>query len=260
MRIMLRVSYDGREYCGWQFQPGEKTIEGQLNMVLSNIYNTDIKVIGASRTDAGVHSLGNVCVFDVDQSKIPVEKLPYVMNNALPQDIRVWQSLQVDDDFHPRHTNSLKTYEYRIWNADFPDPVKRYYTHFTYRKLDVEKMREAAALLVGEHDFAAFVSAGSQAQTTVRTIYSIDIIEEYPDNTLNINNSNSVNSRLIVIRVKGSGFLYNMVRIIAGTLMSIGSGLKDVNDISLMLESGKREYGGETAPACGLTMIGIEFL
>ncbi len=251
MRIMLRVSYDGTDYCGWQYQPEEKTIEGELNKVLSDIYKNDIKVIGASRTDAGVHSLGNVCVFDVPESRIPPEKLCYVMNNSLPQDIRVWESVQVAEDFHPRHTDSRKTYEYRIWNAAFPSPVRRRYTHFTYRKLDIAKMKEAAALLVGEHDFAAFAAAGYQASTTVRTIYSIDILEEHPENE---------SGRLITIRVKGSGFLYNMVRIIAGTLLAVGSGLKEVEDVSISLESGNRAAAGETAPACGLTMVGIEFL
>ena len=251
MRIMLRVSYDGTDYSGWQVQPGVPTIEGELNKVLSEIFGRAILVTGASRTDAGVHSLGNVCIFDVDECRIPADKICYVMNNSLPQDIRVWYSGEVADDFHPRHTDSVKTYEYRIWNAAFPSPTRRRYTHFTYRKLDLSRMREASKKLVGEHDFGAFCSAGSQAETTVRTIYSIEILEEEIP---------AENGRLITIRVKGSGFLYNMVRIIAGTLLEIGDGRMDITEIDRMLESADRKTSGQTAPACGLTMIGIEFL
>ena len=286
MRILLRVSYDGTEYSGWQIQPNATTIEGVLNGALSELLHEDIKVTGASRTDAGVHSLGNVCVFDTE-TRIPPEKICYAVNNMLPEDIRVIQSMQVEDNFHPRHCDSIKTYEYKIWNDTFPNPMLRRYSHFTYRKIDIAKMREAAALLVGEHDFAAFCSAGSQAETTVRTIYNITISEnrdelvkelsfqenEHKEEYLEIekNKEDILNEsdilpnyenygRMIRIRVTGSGFLYNMVRIIAGTLLDIGTGLMDISDIEKCLESCNREDAGPTAPACGLTMIGIEYL
>lgn len=257
MRILLRVSYDGTEYSGWQLQPNAATIEGVLNAALSELLHEDIKVTGASRTDAGVHSLGNVCIFDTE-TRIPPEKICYAINNLLPEDIRVVQSIKVDDDFHPRHCTSVKTYEYRIWNDTFPSPVLRKYSHFTYRKIDIEKMREAAKLLVGEHDFAAFCSAGSQAETTVRTIYSITILESDDKDYYGLRN-NTRSGRMIRIRVTGSGFLYNMVRIIAGTLLSIGTGLMEVDDVQKCLDTGNREFAGPTAPACGLTMIGIEY-
>lgn len=251
MRILLEVAYDGTSYNGWQEQPDAVTIEGMLNQALKTLTNEDISVIGASRTDSGVHSLGNVCVFDT-VSHIPAEKFCYALNQYLPDDIVVKKSYEVPGDFHPRHCDSVKTYEYRIWNDTFPCPVLSRNSCFSYRRIDISRMREAAAHLVGEHDFGAYCSSGSQAETTVRTIYSVDIIEEkLPDHP---------SGRMIRIRVKGSGFLYNMVRIIAGTLLDIGTGLMEVSDIERSLASADRSDAGPTAPAAGLTMIGIQFL
>ena len=252
MRILLRVSYDGTEYSGWQIQPNAVTIEGLIIDAIKVLTGEDVSLIGASRTDAGVHSLGNVCVFDTE-SRIPPEKFCYALNNYLPEDIRVIESGEVEPDFHPRHTDSMKTYEYRIWNDRFPSPILRKYSHFTYRNIDIDRMKSAAALLEGEHDFGAFCSSGSQAETTVRTIYNIDISEEKIYDI-------SSEGRMIRIRVKGSGFLYNMVRIIAGTLLDIGTGLMEIDDINKALETCNRADSGPTAPACGLTMIGIEYL
>ena len=251
MRILLKVSYDGTAYSGWQLQPNAITIEGVLNDALKELTGEDIQVTGASRTDAGVHSLGNVCVFDT-QSRIPPDKYCYALNNHLPEDIRVISSEEVSDTFHPRHTDSVKTYEYKIWNDKIPSPILRNYTYFTYRNIDLDKMRRAAAMLVGEHDFGAFCSSGSQAQTTVRTIFSIDITQESIEDI-------SKEGRLIRIRVTGSGFLYNMVRIIAGTLLDIGTGLLEPEIMEKCLSSHDRGDAGPTAPASGLTMIGIRF-
>ena len=272
MRILMRVAYDGTAYSGWQLQPNAATIEGELNKALFDLTGEDIQVTGASRTDAGVHSLGNVCVFDTD-TRIPAEKICYALNTRLPEDIRVTQSREVDGDFHPRHTDSEKTYEYRIWNDRFPSPVLSRYSHFSYRRIDIEKMREAARLLVGEHDFGAFCSTGSQAETTVRIIYAVDVIEEYnKDYMVNVSDEADDEKvddekaddlygfgRMIKIRVTGSGFLYNMVRIIAGTLLDIGTGLLEVSDMEKALATHNREDAGPTAPACGLTMIGIRY-
>ena len=285
MRILMRVAYDGTAYSGWQLQPNAATIEGELNKALFDLTGEEIQVTGASRTDAGVHSLGNVCVFDTD-TRIPAEKICYALNTRLPEDIRVTQSREVDGDFHPRHTDSEKTYEYRIWNDRFPSPVLSRYSHFSYRRIDIEKMREAARLLVGEHDFGAFCSTGSQAETTVRTIYAVDVIEEYnkdymveeynkdcmveeynKDYMLDVPEEADTEhaddkdgfGRMIKIRVTGSGFLYNMVRIIAGTLLDIGTGLLEVSDMEKALATHNREDAGPTAPACGLTMIGIRY-
>ena len=207
-RIKLIVAYDGTSYNGWQIQPGVRTIEGELNRALSELLSEDIQVIGASRTDSGVHALCNVAVFDTN-TRIPGEKISYALNQRLPDDIRIQKSEEVDADFHPRHCDSRKTYEYRILNAEFPMPVKRLYSHFTYVPLEVSKMKEAAAYLVGEHDFKSFCATAAVVETTVRTITDLQVEKQGEE---------------IVIRVTGTGFLYNMVRIIAGTLMEVGRG------------------------------------
>lgn len=241
-RICLTVAYDGTAYHGFQVQKNANTIESELNRALSELTGEEIQVIGASRTDAGVHALCNLAVFDTF-FRIDAEKFPYALNQRLPEDIRVRASEEVAADFHPRRCKSRKTYEYHILNAAFPDPVKRLYSYFTYTPLDVEKMRQAAAYLVGEHDFASFCSAGSQAETTVRTIYDLTVER---------------NGEEIVIRVAGSGFLYNMVRIIAGTLMEAGYGRMAPEKTEEILAAKDRTAAGPTAPACGLVLTGIQ--
>lgn len=241
-RVRLVVAYDGTNYHGWQAQNNGDTIESELNKALSELLNEDIKVIGASRTDAGVHALGNIAVFDTESS-IPADKISYALNQRLPEDIRIQNSDEVDPDWHPRHCDSRKTYEYRIYRGRFPMPVKRLYSYFTYRELDIIRMQEAAAYLVGEHDFKSFCQTGAQVESTVRTVYSAEVEEQGTD---------------IVIRVCGNGFLYNMVRIIAGTLMEIGQGRRDPMEINNILSACDRKAAGPTAPACGLTLIKYE--
>lgn len=243
-RVMLTVAYDGTNYHGWQIQPNAITIESELNKALSELFKEDIRVIGASRTDTGVHALGNIAVFDT-QARMPGDKVSYALNQRLPEDIRIVDSREVPLDFHPRHQNSRKTYEYKIYNARFSQPVMRLYSHFTYVPLDVELMKEAAAYLVGEHDFKSFCSVNTVAETTVRTIYDIQI---------------NKNEDLISIKVTGSGFLYNMVRIIAGTLMEVGRGNMKPADIPEILDAHDRAKAGPTAPACGLTLYKYEYL
>ena len=154
-RIKLVVAYDGTAYCGFQVQNNGATIEGELNKALSELFGETIRVIGASRTDSGVHAYCNVAVFDT-QARMPAEKMMYALNQRLPEDIRVQSSCEVALDFHPRHTDSRKTYEYRIYNAPVQNPMKRHYALWNYHNLDVEKMKEAATYLVGEHDFKSF--------------------------------------------------------------------------------------------------------
>lgn len=242
-RIMLTVAYDGTEYSGWQIQPGKITIEGVLNEELSRVLNEDIKVIGASRTDSGVHAEGAVCVFDT-KSSIPGDKFSYALNRSLPSDIVIMDSREVSSDFHPRKVNCRKTYRYSLWNDKFILPTKKRYYHHIYTNLDIDVMCEAAKAFVGEHDFAAFCSTGSQATTTVRTIYSMNVIKK---------------DKEISIEVCGNGFLYNMVRIIAGTLIEAGQGKYSPSDIEKMLESGQRNNAGQTAPANGLCLVKYEF-
>lgn len=243
-RVMLTVAYDGTAYCGWQVQPGKETVEGVLNRCIFELTGEAVEVIGASRTDSGVHALGNIAVFDTDSS-IPAEKFSYALNRSLPEDIRIQDARQVEPTFHPRRCESRKTYEYRIYNAPFSLPTKRLYTHFTYVTLDTELMKQGAAFLVGEHDFKSFCSVDTQAQTTVRRIDSIEVDRR---------------DREIVIRVAGRGFLYNMVRIIAGTLMEVGRGQMPPERVKDILEKRDRQAAGPTAPACGLTLVAYEFL
>lgn len=242
-RVMLTVAYDGTNYHGWQLQPNVITIESVLNETLSALFKEDIKVIGASRTDTGVHALGNIAVFDT-AARMPAEKVSYALNQRLPEDIRIQSSIEVPKDFHPRRQNSRKTYEYKIQNSEFPMPVYRLYSYFTYIPLDVERMQKAAEYLKGQHDFKSFCSANTEAETTVRTIYDIGV-EKSGD--------------MISIKVTGSGFLYNMVRIIAGTLIEAGRGNLLPEEIPEILIALDRTKAGPTAPACGLTLVKYEY-
>ncbi len=242
-RVMLTVAYDGTNYHGWQLQPNVITIESVLNEKLSELFHEEIRVIGASRTDTGVHALGNIAVFDTE-ARMPAEKVSYALNQRLPEDIRIQKSQEVPLDFHPRHQNSRKTYEYKILNREFPQPIYRLYAHFTYVPLDIERMQRAADFLVGEHDFKSFCSVNTVAETTIRTIYGIQVEKQ---------------KEIITIRVTGSGFLYNMVRIIAGTLMEVGRGNLNPEDIPAILEALDRTKAGPTAPACGLTLVMYQY-
>ena len=242
-RVRLTVSYDGTAYHGWQIQKNGVTIESELNRCLSELLREPIKVIGASRTDAGVHAMGNVAVFDTT-SRMPAEKISYALNQRLPEDIRIQRSEEVDLQWHPRHCESRKTYEYRICRSEFPIPVKRLYSLFTYRALDVDKMRDAAAYLVGEHDFKSFCQTGAQVESTVRRIYELTLEEQGQD---------------LVVRVCGNGFLYNMVRIIVGTLLEVGEGRRRPEDMAEVLEQRDRKLAGPTAPAHGLILVKYEW-
>ena len=242
-RVKLTVAYDGTNYCGWQVQPNGTTIQEVLNQCLSEFTGENIETIGASRTDAGVQALGNVAVFDTEM-RMPGDKFSFALNQRLPEDIRIQKSEEVEADFHPRYIKSQKTYEYRILNRRFPIPTERFYSHFTYIPLDVEKMRAAAEYLMGEHDFKSFCGTGAQVKTTVRTVKEIQI-EKSEDK--------------ITIRITGEGFLYNMVRIIAGTLMDIGGGLYPPEKMKEILEAKDRKKAGPTAPARGLTLMEIQY-
>lgn len=242
-RVKMIVAYDGTNYKGWQVQPNGITIEEVLNQNLTKLLGEEIVVTGASRTDSGVHSLGNVAIFDTN-TRMPADKISFALNQRLPADIVVQGSCEVPSDWHPRYQNSRKTYEYRILNRTFRMPTRRLDTYFYHHPLDVEKMREAASYLVGEHDFKSFCAIGAQVKTTVRTIYSCDVIKE---------------NDIISIRVTGNGFLYNMVRIIAGTLVRVGGGELQPEQIPEILAALDRSAAGPTAPAHGLTMIGLEY-
>ena len=241
-RVKLIVAYDGTNYRGWHIQKNGETIESVLNRALRELTGeADIQVLGASRTDAGVHAMGNVAVFDT-QMRMPGDKFVYALNQRLPEDIRIQHSCEVPSDFHPRYQNTVKFYEYRILNREFPLPSYRLNTYFFYRPLDEKRMQQAADYLTGEHDFKSFCAAGAQVKTTVRTIYALEAVRD---------------GELITIRITGNGFLYNMVRIIAGTLIKIGQGEWEPEYIREILAAKDRGAAGPTAPAKGLTLTGI---
>lgn len=242
-RVKLIIGYDGTNYCGWQIQDNGITVEEIINRELSRLLGEKIAVIGASRTDSGVHALGNVAVFDTI-TKIPPEKICFALNQRLPEDITIQASEEVPLDFHPRFCNSTKTYEYQILNRRFDIPVMRLYTHFVYMPLDLEKMQKAAFYLVGRHDFKSFCSARTQVKDTVREIYTLDLWKE---------------GEIIKIRISGNGFLYNMVRIIVGTLIKVGLGVYPPEHVQEILEAKDRNTAGPKAPAKGLTLIGIRY-
>ena len=280
-RILLTVAYDGTGYSGFQAQKsGVPTIERELNRAITELTGVETEVSGASRTDAGVHALCNLAVFDTE-SRIPPEKFANALNVRLPEQICVQNSREVPADFHPRFCDTVKTYDYVIYNAPFPSPRKKRYTHYSYTPFDVEKMREAAQYLVGEHDFKSFCSIHTQAQTTTRTITEIEVIERPceaeqtaervaamipPFDMDNDSGTDpgparrAVSPREIVIRVSGTGFLYNMVRIIAGTLMEAGRGALTPEQIKVILNACDRSKAGPTAPPEGLTLVRYRIL
>ena len=295
-RIRLKVSYDGTAYCGSQLQPNGVTVEEKLNDAIRKLTGDASPVSFASRTDSGVHAAGNCAVFDTEM-RMAADKFAFALNQRLPEDIRILASDEVAPDWHPRKQNCRKTYEFRIFNSRIPDPLQRLYTVFYYYELDPEKMNRAIQCLVGEHDFAAFCSAGSQSDNTVRTIYSAEVLAEdaggsglfaapsfsapaaaaseaaaaeagAPDSAAQGRGSTGKKDtkagyfppKLVTIRISGSGFLYNMVRIIAGTLLQIGSGIREEGDLLRILRSRSRREAGPVAGGNGLCLRNIEFL
>lgn len=240
-RVKLTIAYDGTNYCGWQIQPNGITVEEVLNKALKKLTGEEILVIGASRTDSGVHALGNVAVFDTETT-IPTEKIAMALNQRLPEDIVIVKSEEVPNDFHPRYCDCSKTYEYHIINTRIPIPTKRLTNYFVSYNLDMDKMRQAASYLVGEHDFVSFCNVRSDVENTVRTITTLDILE---------------NGEEITIRITGNGFLYNMVRIIVGTLIRVGRGFYEPEKIKEILEARNRKAAGVTAPPHGLFLVEI---
>lgn len=242
-RFLLLVAYDGTDFHGYQIQPEARTVEGVLNQILSEFLKEEIVTIGASRTDAGVHSYGNLAVFD-SKTTIPAEKLALALNTKLPSDVRILKSFEVSSDFHPRKNVIEKTYEYHINQSEIAFPTKRLFSYHVRRKLDVGKMREAAHFIEGRHDFTSFCSAKTEKEDKVREVYEVSLREEGDD---------------IVISVRGNGFLYNMVRIIAGTLVKVGEGKLLPSEIPVILEKKDRTLAGKTLPPEGLFLKEIRY-
>jgi len=234
--IKLTVAYDGTNYHGWQTQLNNVTIQETLERAISTITKEKASLIGSGRTDKGVHALGQVANF-VTETKIETDKIKIALNANLPKDIRIISSEEVSMEFNSRFDAHEKTYMYQIYNARVNSPFYDKYTYFVPNKLNYEKMEQSVKLLVGTHDFRGFMSTGSEVKTTVRTIYKTRLIKK---------------NEIIRFYVTGSGFLYNMVRIIAGTLIDIGKGTKEISCIQNALETKDRTILGHTARAEGL--------
>ena len=240
-RILLTIEYDGTNYAGWQRQSNGLAVQQVVEEALSNACRERIVITGASRTDAGVHALGQACHFDTNSS-IPPEKFPFVLNTMLPYDVRCQTGREVPVGFHARFMTCGKRYTYRIVNTRHGSALRRNSHAHVPLTLDVPLMQEAAAELVGEHDFAAFQASGGTAKSTVRTIHSASLTQHGDE---------------IILTVEGTGFLYNMVRIIAGTLIEIGLHRRSVHAFSEAYRTLDRLSLGVTAPAHGLELTEV---
>ena len=240
-RILLTLSYDGTAYAGWQRQQNAVAVQQRVEEALLTLTGERVSLTGASRTDAGVHALGQRAHFDT-RSRIPADRFPYALNTCLPPDIRVLEGLAVDGRFHARFDAKGKQYAYRIHNAPHASALYRNLTAHVPVPLDVEAMRRALPALLGRHDFAAFQASGGTAKTTVRELTSAELAQSGSDLTLT---------------VRGNAFLYNMVRIIAGTLVEIGKGKLGEDSFQRAIDTGDRLTLGPTAPACGLELTRV---
>ncbi len=219
------------------------TVQEALEKGLSEFFGEDIRCVGASRTDRGVHAFGQRALIEVDTT-VPTEKFPLALHSFLPEDIAVLDAVEVDRGFHPQYDCVQKTYEYKIYNAKYRNPVFRNFSEFNHNNLDIIAMNEAAQELKGTHDFKAFAASGMTVKTTERTIFDISVSRHEP---------------FVIIKVTGDGFLYNMVRIIAGTLMMVGEGKMTRESVREILEGKDRTKAGKTAGPQGLTLIEIKY-
>lgn len=239
--IRIILEYDGTNYHGWQYQKNALTIQEVVKKAIEKITAEKINLIGASRTDTGVHAYYQVANFK-SKTKIPAEKIPYAINSLLPRDITVVEAKDVEQDFHSRYSSKGKRYRYVILNRKFSSPIMRNYCWHINYKLDIEKMKEAADFLIGTHDFSAFKASGSNVKNPIRTV---------KETTLNKNKD------IITFEIEADGFLYNMVRIIVGTLVDIGCHKIEPYMIKNILESKNRNLAGKTSPPQGLYLLKI---
>ena len=242
--IKLTIEYDGKEYNGWQKQPNKLNIQGNIEKAIEAITSEEVDLMASGRTDAGVHALGQVANFKTN-SKLPIEKFPVAINSKLKKSIRIINAEEVEEKFHSRLSCKQKTYRYIINNTYNGTAIYRNQEYHIPQKLNIENMQKAAKFFEGEHDFKAFKASGTSSKSSVRKIYEAKV---YSDN----------NGR-IYIELTGNGFLYNMVRIIAGTLVEVGLGKIKPEEISDIIIQGKRENAGKTLPAHGLYLVKVEY-
>ncbi len=243
MRILLTISYDGTEFCGYQIQPNKRTVEEELEKALEKLLGKRVKTVASGRTDSGVHALNQKVHFDSD-AKIPPQKYAEALNSLLPSDVKVVSSKRVKSDFNARYSAKNKTYRYSLYFGKVENPMlSRYKTLLKY-PLDLEKIKSACKLIEGEHDFKCFLASGSSVKNTVRTVYSIKVVKK---------------GNLLDFYVKGNGFLYNMVRIIVGSLVAVGEGRLTLEEIETAIKTGNRTLLGKTMPAKGLTLYSVTY-
>lgn len=241
--IKLEIEYDGKDYQGWQKQPNKLNIQGEIERAIQNITGEEVDLIGSGRTDAGVHAFGQVANFKIN-SEFPIEKMAVAINSQLKQSIRIKKAEEVSEDFHSRYHCHQKTYSYIIDNSEQGTAIYRGLTYHVAQPLDIDAMQKAANYLVGEHDFSSFKSSGTSSKSSVRTIYKAQILKEQDR---------------VVIMLTGSGFLYNMVRIISGTLVEIGLGNMKPEEMLTILEAKDRQKAGKTLPAHGLFLMSVDY-
>ena len=248
MRYVLKIAYDGTAYAGWQCQKNAVTVQETIEQAIASALGITLRITGSGRTDAGVHAAGQTCHFDADGITVPPEKMPDCLNRFLPADIRVLEGFGTDESFDCNRSAKRKTYCYSLYASAREMPLLERYAVRVESAPALDKLRETAKLFEGEHDFKAFCASGSSVKTTVRTVYEVRVEEE-----------SSYGLRFIKIFVTGNGFLYNMVRTMAGELLDLASGKRTKESLALAFETGKRELLGKTMPAKGLTLLEVNY-
>lgn len=241
--IRLTIEYDGKDFNGWQKQPNKLNIQGEIERAIEEITGEKVDLIASGRTDAGVHALAQMANFKTN-SNLPVKKYPIALNTKLKKSIRIQKAEEVEEDFHSRYHCKQKTYRYVINNSEQGSSIYRNLEYFVPNKLNVEKMQEAVKYFEGEHDFKAFKASGTSSKSSVRIIYKAKV-EKQGDR--------------IIIELTGNGFLYNMVRIIAGTLVDVGLEKIEPDEIPEIIENGERSRAGKTLPPQGLYLVKVEY-
>ena len=242
--IKLVIEYDGKEFNGWQKQPDKLNIQGTIEKAIETITKEKVDLMASGRTDRGVHALGQVANFKTN-SDLPIEKMAIAINANLKKSIRILSAEEVSENFHSRLTCKKKTYRYIINNSKYGTAIYRNLETHIPMKLDVEKMKEAVKYFEGEHDFKAFKASGTSSKSSIRTIYKAEV-KQMPDDR-------------IYVELTGNGFLYNMVRIITGTLVEVGLGKIEPKEIESIIKSKKRENAGKTLPPEGLYLVKVEY-
>ena len=242
--IKLTIEYDGKEFNGWQKQPNKLNIQGTIEQAINKVTGEQIELNASGRTDAGVHALGQVANFKTN-TNIPIDKIAIALNSNLKKSIRIIKAEEVEERFHSRLSCRRKTYRYIINNSEFSSAIYRNIETHIPQKLDVEKMQIAAKFFEGEHDFKAFKASGTSSKSSVRTIYKAEV-KKKPNNR-------------VYIELTGNGFLYNMVRIISGTLVDVGTNKIKPEVVKDIIEEKDRSFAGKTLPPQGLYLVNVEY-